>query len=197
MGPLTHSPPPPHPLPPLSTQIPTAMPLHAPSHAPDNPSSPRPLTSKHRPSKTPLTCNPCGKVKGITRGSRTKISSPPSSVGRFKLRYPSNCHRKAGSDEVSWGFGITIIPKAHGSPVGHPRLQRVQREGKGFGRWPQAPCPKLSVLQPGSGWLLSAVVRSTQAEGWRETRVCGDLGPVIVDLPPAQRGTALQCEDFG
>ena len=35
--------------------------------------------------------------------------------------------------ERSWGFGITIIPKAHGSPVGHTRLQRVKRKGRGLG----------------------------------------------------------------
>lgn len=87
---------------------------------------------------------------------------------------------------MSWGFGITIIPKAHGSPVGHPRL----REYKGReGLWEVASgsCPKLSVLQPGSGWLLSAVVRSTQAEGWRKQGCVVTLAPVIVDLPPAQR----------
>lgn len=52
--------------------------------------------------------------------------------------------------------------------MGHPWVTHGSREYKGReGLWEVASgsCPKLSVLQPGSGWLLSAVVRSTQAEG--------------------------------
>jgi len=71
--------------------------------------------------------------------------------------------------EMSWGFGITIIPKTHGSPVGHIRLQRVKRKGRalggGLGLLSQAQSPPM-----GSGWLSSAVVRSTQAEGVEENK---------------------------
>lgn len=101
------------------------------------------------------------------------------------------------SDEMSWGFGITIIPKAHGSPVGHPQLQRVKRKGRalggGLGLLSQAQCP------PTGQWVaLECNCEVYPGRGGGGKQGCAvTLAPVIADLPPAQRGTALQCEDFG